>query len=85
LALRIQFESTAAKYVGNLDSSTQKRVREKLELIRPDPFNLRLSKPLVNSNKRSARVGMYRLLFVVEGGILLVTDVASRGQVYRNA
>jgi mRNA-degrading endonuclease RelE of RelBE toxin-antitoxin system len=45
----------------------------------------RLSKPLRNSSKQTARVGDYRILFVVESGILLVSFIGPRGQIYRNA
>lgn len=80
-----QISKTAFKYIQSLDKPTQARIKEKiLELCR-FPFDIRLSKPLVASDKRSARVGAYRILFVVIEDTLLVADVGPRGQVYRSA
>jgi hypothetical protein len=40
-----------------LDKPTRARIIEKLKEIAKDPFNPRLSYPLVSSTKRSSRVG----------------------------
>jgi len=47
------------------------------------PINIRKSKPVTSKERRTARVGGYRLLFLVDGGVLLVSDVGPRGQIYR--
>ena len=75
----------ALKYLNTLDRTTAKRITEKITALAKEPYNLRLSKPLKNSNKRTVRVGDYRILFVVESGILLVSFIGPRGQVYRNS
>jgi len=80
-----KLSSDALKYLDSLDRTTAKRITEKITALAKEPYNLRLSKPLKNSNKRTARVGDYRILFVVESGILLVSFIGPRGQVYRNA
>jgi mRNA-degrading endonuclease RelE of RelBE toxin-antitoxin system len=43
--------------------------------------------PLEGSDKRSARVGKYRILLLIikEKNALVVTEIDSRGQVYRKA
>ena len=80
-----KLSSDALKYLNSLDRTTARRIAEKIEALAKEPYNLRLSKPLKNSNKRTARVGDYRILFVVESDILLVSFIGPRGQVYRNA
>ena len=80
-----KLSSDARKYLDSLDRTTAKRITEKITALAKEPYNLRLSKPLKSSNKRTARVGDYRILFVVESDILLVSFIGPRGQIYRNA
>jgi mRNA-degrading endonuclease RelE of RelBE toxin-antitoxin system len=70
-----------------LDATTRKRIKDKIIELARDPFNIRISKPLRNSDKRSARVGSYRILFIVIPGdnVLLVSAVGPRNQIYREA
>ncbi len=82
--LRIQITSTPAKYLERLDKPTRERIHEKLKAIAADPTNIRLSYPLVGAEKRSTRVGRYRVLFEIDGDALIVSDIGPRGQVYRN-
>lgn len=86
LPLRIQFSSTAAKYVSGLDRPTKSRLAGKLDQIAAAPYDVQHSKPLTATEKRSARVGKYRLLLLIEVHVncLRVVDVASRGQIYRS-
>jgi mRNA-degrading endonuclease RelE of RelBE toxin-antitoxin system len=83
--LKIQVTKTPHKYFEKLDKPTQNRIREKLKSIADNPADSRLSYPLENSEKRSARVGKYRILFTIDNDTLTVADIDSRGQVYRNA
>jgi len=85
LALEIKIAGTAAKYLKSLDKPTRKRIKEKLLKIAKDPYDLRLSYPLTSSDKRSARIGTYRVLFEVDPNTMLVSHIAPRGQVYRKA
>jgi mRNA-degrading endonuclease RelE of RelBE toxin-antitoxin system len=75
----------ALKYINSLDQTTKGRIKDKILELAKDPFNIRLSKPLRNSNKRTARVGNYRILFVVipEKESLLISAVGPRGDIYR--
>jgi len=61
----------------------EKWISEKLKELAQDPFNIRKSKPVTSKDRRTARVGGYRLLFVVEGDVLMVSDCGPRGQIYR--
>jgi mRNA interferase RelE/StbE len=82
--LEIKLERDTAKYLEGMDQTTKKRIKEKLQELSLAPFNIRTSKPLKQSTKRSARVGAYRILFAVEGDILLVAAIGPRGQIYRS-
>lgn len=82
--LQIKLERDAAKYLEDLGQTTKQRMKDKLQELAADPFNIRTSKPLKQSTKRAARVGSYRILFTVEGDVLLVAAIGPRGQIYRN-
>jgi mRNA-degrading endonuclease RelE of RelBE toxin-antitoxin system len=81
--LQIRITATPLKYLRSLDKPTRATIIEKLKEIAKDPFNPRLSCPLVSSTKRSSRVGGYRLLFEIDGQFLDVEDIGPRGQIYR--
>jgi mRNA interferase RelE/StbE len=85
LACKIKLSDAALKYLQKLDRTTAKRIVSKVQDISKDPYNFRLSKPLRSNEKRSARIGDYRILFVVEKDLLLVADIGPRGRVYRDA
>ena len=84
LPLEVILSKTAAKTLEALDAPTRQRVREKLQAIAADPLNPRHSYPLQGTGKRSARVGGYRILLLIQEPNRLAVDVIeSRGQVYR--
>jgi mRNA-degrading endonuclease RelE of RelBE toxin-antitoxin system len=83
LPLEIVFTKNAANSLEALDAPTRRRVKQKIESVAADPLNPRNSYPLRGTDKRSARVGGYRILFLIQEPNLLVVDIESRGQVYR--
>jgi mRNA-degrading endonuclease RelE of RelBE toxin-antitoxin system len=83
LPLEIVYSNAAAKSLQSLDSPTRRRVKDKIEATAADPLNPRNSYPLQGTDKRSARVGGYRILLLIQNPNLLVVDIESRGQVYR--
>jgi len=83
VALEIRLTSTAKKYFETLDKPTRKRISEKLKAIADAPRDPRLSKPLVGADQRSARVGQYRILFLIDESFLIVVEIGPRGQIYR--
>jgi mRNA-degrading endonuclease RelE of RelBE toxin-antitoxin system len=62
---KVTLAGTPFKYLKRLDRATQERVQKKLLEVAADPFDARSSKPLVSKDKRSSRVGDYRILFLV--------------------
>jgi mRNA-degrading endonuclease RelE of RelBE toxin-antitoxin system len=83
LPLKVDFARRAAKDLRLLDTTTRKRIVDKLDLVAADPLNPVNSYPLEGTDKRSARVGGYRIVLVIDGETLLVLFIESRGQVYR--
>ena len=83
LPLEIVLTKNAAKSLDALDVPTRKRIKDKIEAVAADPLNPRNSYPLQGTDKRSARVGSYRILLLIQEPNLLVVDIESRGQVYR--
>lgn len=81
--LESRIASDALKYFKSLDKTTQRRIKDKIAELEQDSQNIRTSKPLRGSQKRSARVGSYRILFLIEGDVLLISDIGPRGQIYR--
>jgi mRNA-degrading endonuclease RelE of RelBE toxin-antitoxin system len=83
LPLEIVFTKAAAKRLQTLDAPTRQRVKDKIEAVAADPLNPTNSYPLQGTNQRSARVGGYRILLLIQDPNLLVVDIETRGQVYR--
>lgn len=84
MALDIDLRGTPAKYFERLDKSTQRRIKEKLEQIADEPQNPRFSKALQSHDKRTARVGGYRIIFQIIDNTLRVVDIGARGDVYKS-
>jgi mRNA-degrading endonuclease RelE of RelBE toxin-antitoxin system len=83
LPLEVILSKPAAKTLRALDIPTRKRIVNKLHAIAADPLNPCNSYPLQETDKRSARVGGYRILLLIqEPNRLAVEIIESRGQVY---
>ena len=74
LPLEVVLSKPAAKTLEALDAPTRQRIREKLHVVAADPFNPRNSYPLTGTNKRSARVGGYRILLLIQEPNRLAVD-----------
>lgn len=85
MPLQVKLGSEPAKYLSKLDAPTKNRISERLIKISKDPSDIHLWYPLKASDRRCTRVGKYRILFQIDGELLLVYDIGSRGQIYRKA
>jgi mRNA interferase RelE/StbE len=83
--LAVRYTKAAVKYLECLDAPTQKRIKEKVKQVAAEPHALRHSYFLTNSDKRSSRIGKYRILMLIIKDTLLVSDIGPRGQIYRKA
>ncbi|MBS3056612.1 MAG: type II toxin-antitoxin system RelE/ParE family toxin [Candidatus Aenigmarchaeota archaeon] len=84
----ILVSDTALKQFRKLDTSTGKRVRERLQNLRDDPFHRRAGmdiKQLVgfrNPDVFRLRVGNYRVVYVVAGVDVKITEIVNRSSGY---
>lgn len=85
MPLEVSFSRQAANYLNKLDAPTRKRVHEKVAAVAADYMDPKNSYPLEGTEKRSARVGMYRILLLIikDKNALNVAEINSRGQIYR--
>jgi mRNA-degrading endonuclease RelE of RelBE toxin-antitoxin system len=74
LPLEVILSKSAAKTLQALDAPTRKRIVEKLQAVAADPLDPRNSYPLQGTGKRSARVGGYRILLLIQEPDRLAVD-----------
>jgi mRNA interferase RelE/StbE len=82
----VLLSSEAAKQLTRLDQPTLQRMKERLDQLRADPFDARLSAPLIGQEGlRKSRIGGWRILFRVNRDRIEVhiLTIARRGQVYQ--
>ena len=85
-AVRIGHE--AEKILDRLDRTTERRIRHRIVQLAGDPFDPRLSAPLVErAGIRKSRLGGWRILFTVDrdAAVIYILTVDTRGQVYKHA
>jgi mRNA interferase RelE/StbE len=83
----VRLAKDASAYLQRLDRPTRNRILDRLDQLAEDPFHPTYTKPLTDPHgRRSARVGSYRIVFLVDAAAntVNVSVIASRGQVYRD-
>ena len=81
------FAHEAEKLLDRLDSPTERRIRNRFRQLAEDPFDPRLSAPLVErAGMRKSRVGGWRILFTVDrdAKVIYILTIDARGQVYKH-
>ncbi len=73
----------AEKFLGALDKKVQLSIREHSKTLSTDPYSKRLdTKKLKGINRKPdlfrLRVGEYRIIYFVQEGRILVTDIIRR-------
>lgn len=73
----------AEKFLGTLDKKMQLSLREHLKMLSKDPYSKRLDiKKLRGLNRKPDlfrfRVGEYRIIYFIQEGRILVTDIIKR-------
>jgi len=82
----VELTSEAERDLNRLDRTSERRVRERLKELAPDPYSPRLSKPLkMFPGTRSARVGDWRKLYEIAAPerLIKVTAIRPRSEAYR--
>jgi mRNA interferase RelE/StbE len=82
----IELSRQAKKEVKILDSTTIRRLEQRLEELSKEPGNPRISKPIrMREGHRSSRVGEWRLIYQVNESekIVLILAISHRGKAYK--
>ena len=72
----------AAKYLKRLNEPIKGRIITALKKLEEEPPQGAI-KSLTGQDGYRLRVGGYRVLFGMKADIIVITDIASRGQVYK--
>ncbi len=83
---KIEFLKSAKKELSKLPRNIQERIRNKLEILKANPYPTD-AKQLKNGEGRlRIRIGDYRLIYRVENNILiiLVIKIGHRSKIYKN-
>jgi mRNA interferase RelE/StbE len=82
----VELTTEAERDLDRLDRTSERRIRERLKELAPDPYSRRLSKPLkMFPGTRTARVGDWRILYEIgePERLIKVTAVRPRREAYR--
>ncbi len=82
----LRFAGRSRNHIKRLDQDTKRRVLERIDELRADPYNPANSEPLTaRPGLRKSRVGGWRIVYEPhrERQILEVLVVQPRGQAYR--
>ena len=83
-AYRIEFRPAALRELRKIDRSTQPRIQGAIALLAQDP-RPPASRPLRGREGFRLRVGDYRIVYTIDGGVLLivVVTIGHRRDVYQ--
>ena len=81
----IRYTSSAAKALKKAPTAMAQRIRAALEALALDPFDAPNIKKLTARDGYRLRVGIWRVLYVLENGalIILVLEIGDRKEIYR--
>ncbi|MDR0867336.1 MAG: type II toxin-antitoxin system RelE/ParE family toxin [Planctomycetota bacterium] len=80
--MKVRLSNRANKALWRLPDAIQLRVHLALQNLEKDPPQGDI-KRLQGSNLSRVRVGDYRILFGVDEGEIIITDLGVRGQIYK--
>lgn len=77
--MEIYYSKTAVKYINSVDKTVKQRLKRYIEKL-PD-VDIKKLKGLKNDYR--LRVGDLRVLFSIEGDIIIINGILPRGQAYK--
>ena len=86
MTYRLSLSHEVERLLDRMDRTTERRMRARFGQLAEDPFDARLSSPLVErAGVRKSRVGGWRILFTAdrESRVVHIATVDTRGQVYK--
>lgn len=80
----VEFERKADRALADMHPQMRRRVSDAIERLALDPFAMPNVKALSGSDQLRLRVGGYRVVYRLEGKLLIVVviDVGPRGGIY---
>jgi len=84
MSYRVEITKKAEKQIGRMDKRTAQRIADMIVSLVDDPRPVGCKK-LVGDDRWRVRLGDYRILYLIEDDVLIVTvvEVAHRREVYR--
>jgi mRNA interferase RelE/StbE len=82
----VELAHQAEKMLDRLDRVTEKRIRDRLKELSPNPYAPRLTDDVImEEGKKYTRVGNWRVVFRIEEAdkLIFVTAIQHRSKVYR--
>lgn len=83
---KIEFEKQVLKYLSKIDKEISKRIIEKIEKLKNNPFP-QDSKRIVNTKDKvfRIRVGEFRVLYrIKDNQIIIIFLIDKRSKIYKN-
>ena len=83
MTYQLIFTNRAVKDIEKLDGETKKRIGEKLKEYAKDPIKnaKKLSDPRIGTYR--FRIGEYRVIFDLDGNIIVVLRIGHRKKIYK--
>jgi len=81
----IVYSKRSGKFLKNCDKSLQKRILQKIELLKVEPVPHDAKKVQGNKGDFRVRIGDYRILYELnwDKKVILVADIDKRSKVYK--
>ncbi len=76
--MEIQYSKQAIKFLKKQSTVTRKRIVNAINLLPAGDV-----KALQGRNDYRLRVGSYRIIFDIDGNIILIENIGNRGQIYK--
>ena len=86
MTYKVELAHQAEKMLDRLDRVTERRLRDRLKEISPNPYDPRLTDDVImEEGKKYTRVGNWRVVFRIEAEdkVIFVTAIQHRSKVYR--
>ena len=86
MTYKVELAHQAEKMLDRLDRVTERRLRDRLKEISPNPYDPRLTDDVImEEGKKYTRVGNWRVVFRIEEAdkLIFVTAIQHRSKVYR--
>lgn len=81
--MKIEIDRRAAKALSRLPANVGDLIEDKIEQLARDPESLRNNVTrLVGTRESRLRIGDWRIIFRIDGEVLKIIRIASRGSIY---